>query len=71
MKSFITILLLAFIFSGHTSHDSYVYICKGPKSTKYHYTKTCRGLTNCSTDIYKVTMAEAKKLNRGLCGWED
>ncbi|SHI49351.1 hypothetical protein SAMN04488096_102105 [Mesonia phycicola] len=48
-----------------------VYICKGPSSKKYHLKKNCRGLSNCSTDIYSVTKEKAKSLNRTLCGWED
>lgn len=51
--------------------DKDVYICKGPKSKRYHLVKDCKGLKNCSTDIYKVTFSEAKKLDRTLCGWED
>lgn len=58
--------LLAFSFS-----ETEVYICKGPQSKKYHYTKDCQGLRNCSTDIYKVTLSEAKELKRTLCGYED
>lgn len=54
-----------------TSIDTNVYICKGPQSKKYHYKKDCRGLSRCSTDTYKVTLAEAKKIGRTLCGWED
>ena len=48
-----------------------VYICKGTSSKRYHYVSNCRGLSNCSTDIYKVTLSEAKELGRTLCGWED
>ncbi|MCK8480921.1 hypothetical protein [Psychroserpens algicola] len=53
-----------------TTKDS-VYICKGPSSKRYHYTKTCRGLSACSTKTYKVSLSEAKELKRTLCGWED
>ena len=48
-----------------------VYICKGPSSKRYHYKKTCRGLKPCSTEIFTVTLKEAKQLGRTLCGWED
>ncbi|WP_442844998.1 hypothetical protein [Leeuwenhoekiella sp. H156] len=48
-----------------------VYICKGKSSKKYHFKKNCRGLSNCSTDVSEVSLEEAKKLGRGLCGWED
>ena len=48
-----------------------VYICKGKYSKKYHLTAGCRGLSNCSTQVHKVTFEEARKLGRTLCGWED
>ncbi|WP_299762431.1 hypothetical protein [uncultured Dokdonia sp.] len=48
-----------------------VYICKGPRSKRYHYKKSCRGLKPCSTDIFEVSMSKAKELGRTLCGWED
>lgn len=51
--------------------DREVYICTGPKSKRYHYKKSCRGLKKCSTDIYKVSIKEAKEEGRTLCGWED
>jgi hypothetical protein len=45
-----------------------VYICKGPSSKKYHRTETCRGLSNCSTKIYKVSLKEAvDEWNRTQC----
>lgn len=59
------LLLTSFSFNA-----SDVYICKGPKSTKYHYKKDCRGLSNCSTDIYSVSLSEAKNASRTLCGRE-
>ncbi|SDH29822.1 hypothetical protein SAMN04489796_102196 [Winogradskyella thalassocola] len=51
--------------------DSNVYICKGKYSKKYHYSKSCRGLSNCKSSVDKVTLSEAKKIGRTLCGWED
>ena len=48
-----------------------VYICKGAYSKKYHYSKTCRGLSNCKATIEKTTISAAKNLGRTLCGWED
>ena len=63
---------LLFLFLTSFSLDvSEVYICKGPQSKKYHYKKDCRGLKNCSTDIYSVALSDAKDLGRSLCGWED
>lgn len=51
--------------------ESDVYVCMGPSSKKYHYTKSCRGLSRCSKDIVKVTLSKAKEMKRTLCGWED
>jgi hypothetical protein len=62
---FISIL---FLLSFHTKE---VYICNGKSSKKYHYKKNCKGLSNCSTDVYKVELSQAKKIGRTLCGWED
>ncbi|WP_053978537.1 hypothetical protein [Mangrovimonas xylaniphaga] len=59
------------LLSSFNIAETNVYICKGNYSKKYHYNKSCRGLSNCSTDIYKVSLAEAKELKRTLCGWED
>ena len=44
-----------------------VFICKGPSSKVYHKSDRCRGLSNCSTEISKVTTDEAKKLGRRAC----
>jgi hypothetical protein len=45
----------------------YVYICKGPKSLVYHRSEDCRGLSHCSTQIYKVTLADAVRMGRRPC----
>ena len=52
------------------SNDS-VYVCKGKYSKKYHYKSNCRGLSNCKPDVVKVSLDDAKRLGRTLCGWED
>ncbi|HPE98470.1 MAG: hypothetical protein R2767_00595 [Chitinophagales bacterium] len=64
-----TLFALTTAFSDQYGRD--VYICKGPQSTKYHYISDCRGLSNCSSDIYRVSLDEAKSMGRTLCGWED
>jgi hypothetical protein len=67
----------ALLLSGLLSNTSApaevgeVYICKGKYSKKYHLTAHCRGLSNCSTQVYKVSSEEARNLGRTLCGWED
>lgn len=67
----ITALTSTTFLSSFERSEDYVYICKGPKSERYHLKEDCRGLNNCSTDTYKVTLTEAKKLKRTLCGFED
>lgn len=50
----------------------YAYICTDPTATKYHFSRKCRGLSNCSTELQKVLTDDAKdKYHRDLCGWED
>lgn len=73
----ILILFLVALSTGFTPYNIHldsvadVYICNGSYSKKYHYNKNCRGLSNCSTKVEEVTLARAKELGRGLCGWED
>ena len=56
---------MVFLFLTSFSYDvSGVYICKGPQSKKYHYKKDCKGLKNCSTDIYSLPLSDAKNLGR-------
>ena len=45
----------------------YVYLCEGPASKVYHASPDCRGLSRCSTKIYKVTLQEAVKMGRRPC----
>jgi hypothetical protein len=47
-----------------------VYICKGKNSERYHFDRNCRGLKNCSTKIYPISIEEARSMGRTLCGWE-
>ncbi|UIR54849.1 hypothetical protein LZQ00_11225 [Sphingobacterium sp. SRCM116780] len=48
-----------------------VYICGSGKGKRYHLTESCRGLRNCSAQTLKVTLEEARKEGKTLCGWED
>jgi len=48
-----------------------VYICNGPYSKRYHLKDDCRGLSNCSTDVFGVSIEKAKEIGRTICGWED
>lgn len=51
--------------------QSTVFICGKNGAKKYHYSETCRGLSNCKHEVYKTTLKEAKGLGLDLCGWED
>lgn len=63
--------LVLILSASFTNVETNVYICKGKYSKKYHYSKSCRGLSNCKSSKDKVSLSEAKKLGRTLCGWED
>ena len=71
MKKIILLFALVFISASFSISETYVYICKGKHSKKYHYNDTCRGLNRCSTKTYKVTLKHAKNIGRTLCGHED
>jgi len=67
----ILLIFIAFLFISANSYEKDVFICKGPSSKKFHLKSNCRGLSNCSTKIYKVNITEAKRIGRTLCGFED
>lgn len=63
-------LMLGSFTMPPVSKTDYVYICEGRYSKVYHKSDKCRGLSNCSTKIYKVTLEEARKLGRRPCKLE-
>ena len=68
----LVITLVSFtVFTLTSSSNSSVFICTGKYSKKYHYSKNCRGLSNCKSSVKSVSLQEAKNKNRTLCGWED
>jgi len=67
MKYFLLLLLIS--LTSFT--ESNVYICGKNGAKKYHYSESCRGLSNCKHEVVKTTLREAKGLGLGLCGWED
>lgn len=74
-KLTITLLITFFTltsFSTPTENapETSVYLCNSSGGKKYHYSKSCRGLSNCQHEIIKVTLEEAKKRGKTLCGWE-
>ena len=78
MKTIGTIILttaLLFVPTGarmnavHTdaTQETYVYICTGPQSKRYHSKSNCRGLNSCSGSIEKVTLTKAQSMHRTPC----
>jgi hypothetical protein len=64
-------LIVAVIaLTSFTSNDE-VYICISKNAKKYHLSETCRGLSKCKAQIKKVTLSEAQKQGKTLCGYED
>jgi hypothetical protein len=47
-----------------------VYICSNKTTDKYHYSSTCRGLSNCQFKILKLSLQKAKSKGMTLCAWE-
>lgn len=65
------ILFLFILFTSFNSIESDVYICVSKGAKKYHYYKSCKGLSNCKHTIKKVSLSEAQGIGLSLCGWED
>ncbi|KQS92768.1 hypothetical protein [Chryseobacterium sp. Leaf394] len=69
------ILLISFVailnLNGTSVIKSDVYLCDSPGGKKYHYNKSCRGLSNCKHEIIKVSLKKAQNLGKTLCGFED
>jgi len=68
----ITILLIVRIFfnTAFTSGPADVYICDNKTTDKYHYSSTCRGLSNCQFKVVKTTIQKVKGKKMTLCAWE-
>lgn len=67
----ILLLSLALLFTPFDTSKSEVYICVSKGAKKYHYDKSCKGLSNCNHTIKKVSLSEAQGIGLSLCGWED
>lgn len=48
-----------------------VFICDSKGGKKYHFSKTCRGLSACKSAIKSLSVSDAKRIGKTLCGWED
>ncbi|RFZ85184.1 hypothetical protein DYU05_06170 [Mucilaginibacter terrenus] len=58
------------LFSGSKA-DNTVYVCDSPNAKRYHLKESCRGLSNCTYRIIKISPEQAKKSGKTLCRWED
>ena len=68
IKILILLLFSVLILTSFQPTPTYVYICTGAKSVRYHKVNTCKGLNNCSKEIIKVTQEDAvKKHKRTPC----
>ena len=73
MKSILTILIVLCGIPVLSSFNinSTVYICGPNGAARYHFTKGCRGLSNCKQGIYSAPLSKAQEMGLTLCGWED
>ena len=67
MKWFLIISFLFLLFVSFKPLQRFVFVCKGPSSKVYHKSEKCKGLSHCSTQIYKVMEEEAKSIGRRAC----
>lgn len=47
--------------------DTYVYMCTGPSSKRYHKTDKCKGISRCSKEILEVKKSYADSIGRKAC----
>lgn len=75
LKSILAILAVAMLSSSDipSNHETvpesetYVYICTGKSSKRYHKTSKCTGLDNCKGEVKKVTLKFAEDKGRTPC----
>lgn len=60
-----TILLSLALFACVAGDN--VYVCTGPHARRYHKSASCKGLHNCSREIKKISLEQAKKLHKTPC----
>ncbi len=54
---------------NHKAAESDVYLCESVGGKKYHYTKNCRGLSNCKHEIIKVSLKKLRlRVRRFVAG---
>lgn len=50
-----------------STNETYVYICTGGSSKRYHSNPKCKGLSNCQAEIKKVSKSYAETKGRTPC----
>jgi 5-bromo-4-chloroindolyl phosphate hydrolysis protein len=66
-----TVLLLLLLLSNVGCADrEMVYVCDSRNAVRYHLKEDCRGLSNCTYRVLKVSLEEAKREGKTLCKWE-
>ncbi|MBQ0151964.1 MAG: hypothetical protein KBS61_03610 [Chryseobacterium sp.] len=63
----ISTLIFNLINTNYSSNDE-VFLCDSEGGKKYHYSKNCRGLSNCKHKIIAVSLKKAITLGKGKCG---
>jgi 5-bromo-4-chloroindolyl phosphate hydrolysis protein len=66
-----TVLLISLLLANMGCADpATVYVCDSRNAVRYHLKANCRGLSNCTYRVMKVTVEEAKREGKTLCKWE-
>ena len=71
MKGVFALLSLAILLScggGEKSKEHTVYVCTGSSATRYHISKSCKGLDSCNGDIASMSEDDAVSSGRTPCG---
>jgi hypothetical protein len=64
---FLGIINYEFVNTLNNHQEENVYLCNGGSSKVYHKRPDCRGLSNCSTQIEKVSVSNAISKGRRAC----
>ncbi|MCI9844563.1 hypothetical protein [Flavobacterium pectinovorum] len=65
------ISIIVILFGVSNKNDKEVYICVSKTAAKYHLTGDCKGLSECTHTIKKVSLKKANELGyKNLCGYE-
>lgn len=64
------LLLLLLLWSTGCGDKEMVYVCDSGNAVRYHLKEHCRGLSNCTYRILKLSLDEARQQGKSLCKWE-